>query len=69
MTRSGTAGLSCYPGSCWKPPWLRTAAAVIIARTAYPSLFSDTDPDEALRMLTEEAAGTPPTGICWYAGP
>ncbi len=50
-------------------PWLRTAAAVIIARTAYPSLFSDTDPDEALRMLAKEAAGTHPAGICWYAGP
>ena len=47
-------------------PYLRTAAMVMIARTADPSLFADVDPDTMLRMLTEEAAGTLPTGIFFY---
>ena len=44
-------------------PWLRTAAAVLIARAAYPDLFSDVDPEEMLRMLAEEATGAPPAGL------
>ena len=47
-------------------PHLRTAAMVMIARTAYPDLFADVDPDGMLQMLTEEAAGTFPTGTCYY---
>lgn len=48
-------------------PYLRTAAALLIARTAYPEQFSDLDPDEALRMLSEEATGTLPAGILYYS--
>ena len=49
-------------------PHLRTAAALAVAKTAYPDLFEDTPIDEALRMLTEEATGAPPEGVYWYAG-
>ena len=49
-------------------PSLRTAAALRIAKTAYPELFEDTDPDQALEMLVQEAAGTLPSGIYWIEG-
>ena len=49
-------------------PYLRTAAMLIIAKTAYPSIFEDTDIMTALQMLTEEATGSPVTGICYYDG-
>jgi len=49
-------------------PYLQTAAMLILAQTAFPDLFADTDPDEALQMLTEEATGTLPTGIYYYRG-
>ena len=49
-------------------PYLQTAAKVMIAKTAYESLFADVDPEKALRMLTEEAAGTVPEGIWFYTG-
>ena len=49
-------------------PHLRTAAALILAKTAYPDLFGDTDPETALAMLAEEAAGTRPAGIYYYTG-
>ena len=48
-------------------PWLRTAATLIIAKTAYPDLFADADISTALRMLSEEAAGTAPEGIYYYS--
>ncbi len=44
---------------------LRTAAALMIACEAYPELFPDMNPDEALRQLTAEAAGEAVPGI-WY---
>jgi len=47
-------------------PYLQTAAMVMIAKTANPSLFTDVDLDGMLRMLTEEATGTLPTGIYCY---
>ncbi len=47
-------------------PWLRTAAAVLLARTAYPDLFADVDPEEMLKKLSEEAAGGPPDGVYYY---
>ena len=49
-------------------PWLRTAAAVMVARTASPDLFADVDGNEALNMLAEEATGTIPAGIYFYTG-
>ena len=47
-------------------PALRTAAMLLIAKTANPELFADVDPEEALQMLMEESAGTLPTGIYYY---
>ncbi len=47
-------------------PYLQTAAMVLIARTANPTLFSDVDPDEMLQMLTEEATGALPAGLFYY---
>lgn len=49
-------------------PYLKTAAMLMIAKTANPDVLADVDPDEALRMLTEEAAGTLPAGIYYYLG-
>ena len=49
-------------------PYLRTAAALRIAKTAAPELFADTDPAEALRAMAEEAAGIIPDGIYFYTG-
>ena len=34
--------------------------------TANPELFSDTDPEEAIRMLQEEAAGGSTAGLYYY---
>ena len=48
--------------------YLRTAAALMIACEAYPELFPDTDPAEALRQLTAEAAGEAVQGICYLSG-
>ncbi len=48
-------------------PHLQTAAVLLIAGTANPPLFADVDMDEALRMLTEEAAGVLPAGVYYYA--
>ena len=47
-------------------PPLQTAARLLIAMTAAPALFADTDPDQALQMLFQEAAGTLPTGLYYY---
>ena len=41
---------------------------VLIARTADPALVEDVDPEEMLRMLSEEATGTLPGGILYYGG-
>ena len=38
----------------------------MIAKTASPSLFSDVDLDETLRMLMEEATGTLSTGRYFF---
>ena len=48
-------------------PYLRTAAALMLAKEANPSLYADVRPEEALRMLAEEAAGTVPDGIFYYS--
>ena len=47
-------------------PFLQTAAMVMIAKTANPDLFADTDPDHMLELLMEEATGALPTGIYYY---
>ena len=47
-------------------PYLQTAAMVLIAGTANPSLFTDTDPDRMIEMLTEEATEALPAGIFYY---
>ena len=47
-------------------PHLQTAAALIIAKTAYPDLFSDVDLKRALDMLGQEGQGIIPTGIFYY---
>ena len=48
-------------------PYLRVAAMLVIAQTAYPDLFADTDPTQALEALTEEATGTANAiSIFWY---
>ena len=55
-------------GELLDAPHLRTAACLIIAKTAMPALFGDVDPDAALSMLVEEATGALPGGIYYYNG-
>ena len=50
-------------------PYLQTAAALMLAREANPSLYADVRPEEALQMLAEEATGTIPNGIFYYSSP
>ena len=49
-------------------PYLQLAAALAVAKTAQPALFSDVDMEKALAMLAEEAAGSVPAGIYFYNG-
>ena len=49
-------------------PYLQAAAMLIIAGTANPDVFSDVSPDDALKMLAEDATGTLPVGIYYYLG-
>ena len=44
----------------------QTAAAIYIAKALYPSLFEDTDPDEAFKALMLESSGQEPLGIYAY---
>ena len=44
---------------------LRLAAELAVAKVAYPDLFADVDPDEALRSLTAEAEGAAREGV-WF---
>lgn len=46
----------------------KTGAEVLLAKAIYPALFGDTDGDEALRALTQEAYGTPMSGTFIYVG-
>ncbi len=55
-------------GELLEAPHLQLAALLLIAGTAYPGQFRDVDPNEALTMLTEEAAGALPGGILYYSG-
>ncbi|MCR4622859.1 MAG: hypothetical protein K5663_12340 [Clostridiales bacterium] len=48
-------------------PYLRTYVMLLIARTAYEDVMSDTDTAEAFKRLTEEATGTIPGGIYYYS--
>ncbi len=52
----------------FEAPHLRLAAMLMIAKEAYPSLFADVDPDEALRQLAEEATGSAPAGVYRLSG-
>ena len=52
-------------GDMLNTPCLKTAAALLLAKAAYPDLFADTDAAAALAALAEEAAGAPLSGI-WY---
>ena len=47
-------------------PHLTVAAELILAKCAYPELFADADPDEAIALLCAEAAGNAPEGIYYY---
>lgn len=49
-------------------PYPQTAAMLLIAKTAYPDLFADTDADQALNMLSEEAADALPAGNYYFSG-
>ena len=76
LAREGWAGMDAVRGGrvlllsqeLLEAPHLQTAARLLIARTAYPDLFADTDPGEALRQLILEAAGSLPTGVYYYHG-
>ena len=46
----------------------KTGAEVLLAKAIYPALFGDTDGDEALRALTQEAYGAPASGTFIYVG-
>ena len=46
----------------------KTGAEVLLAKAIYPALFGDTDGDEALRALTQEASGVPASGTFIYVG-
>ena len=47
-------------------PHLQLAAMLLIAETANPELFPDTDPNQAIRMLTEEAVGSAAEGLYYF---
>ena len=47
-------------------PYLQTAAMLLIAKTANPSLYEDVDPDQALTALIQEATGLQPSGRYYY---
>ncbi len=47
-------------------PCTRTAARLIIAKAAYPELFADVEPAEALAELTREGLGAAITEPCFY---
>lgn len=74
MNREGWAAIDAVKGGrvlllsqeLLEATYLQTAAMVMIAKTASPSLFSDVDLDETLRMLMEEATGTLPTGRYFF---
>ena len=76
MAREGWTGLGAVQNGrvllvseeLLEAPHLQTALALMIARTAYPELFADTDIDRALNMLSEEATGSIPAGTWYYIG-
>lgn len=47
-------------------PYYQTAAMLLIAKTAYPAELADVDIHQALEMLAEEAAGSPPAGVTYF---
>lgn len=49
-------------------PCLQTVAMLAIAKTANPALMADVDIGKALALLSEEAAGSAPSGVFFYHG-
>ena len=74
LAREGWAGIDAVKngrvlllsGEMLETPWLKLAAAVLVARAANPALAAEVDPDEMLSRLSEEATGRLPTGIYYY---
>ncbi len=48
-------------------PYLRLAAGLLIAKTANPEVYADVDPGQALKALTEEAAGMAGEGLYYLS--
>ena len=48
-------------------PYLRLAAGLLIAKTANPEVYADVDAAQALKALTEEAAGTAGEGLYYLS--
>ncbi len=46
---------------------MQTIAALLIAKTAYPSIYADVDIDQAIGAIIEEATSTPPAGSFYYS--
>ena len=46
--------------------WGRLAAALCVARVMYPEALSGLDPEESLRLLSQEATGAAADGICFF---
>ncbi|MBR5110993.1 MAG: ABC transporter substrate-binding protein [Clostridia bacterium] len=74
ISREGWAGIDAVKNrrvlllseELLEAPHLRTAAMLMIAKTAHPALFEDVDLRQALQMLSEEAAGELPAGVYFY---
>lgn len=47
--------------------WGQLAAALYLAQIMYPDEMSDVDPEEALRLLSQEATGAEISGVFTYA--
>lgn len=48
-------------------PYLQIGAMLVLAGTANPDLYEDVDPTAALQKLIEEATGSVPNGIFFFA--
>ena len=48
-------------------PHLRLAAGLLIAKMANPEVYADVDVAQALKALTEEAAGTAGEGLYYLS--
>ena len=74
VSRKGWEGIAAVKGGrvlilssqLLEAPYLTVAAELILAKCAYPELFADEDPDEAIALLCTEATGKAPEGIFYY---